>query len=321
MARIAYPYPSLTQWDYQGFDSSSPYFTDAQMAQMAADGVRVFGRYLYDGDKGCTRAEALRWLNHGIALYFYYEVNTTDAVQGYAHGYELGRACQAQIQAVGVPDNTMIFCCCDRDVTDTTARGAVVEFYRGFKAAIPYHSVGIYGGLNVMEAVKAADSGAWLCQAGAWGFEEFDRIDCRQWLISRNSQAYTPNNLNYLRIQGVTVGAGQTPDLMWAYWRGNSVDLVSVPSLEYCWRNASQPRPTPYTPPPAPPSQASPSDGISGSGVKRYHNIDSCPEWSKAVLKSLLDSGKLKGRPNGDLDLSEDMVRILTIIFREEENS
>ena len=49
---------------------------------------------------------------------------------------------------------------------------------------------------------------------------------------------------------------------------------------------------------------------------KVYHYTMEIPEEFRPTIQKLLDSGKLKGRTAGDLDLTESMVRMLVILNR-----
>ena len=49
---------------------------------------------------------------------------------------------------------------------------------------------------------------------------------------------------------------------------------------------------------------------------KRYNRVEEMPDWAKAPIQKLIDSGALAGDTNGDLGLSLDMMRILVIIGR-----
>lgn len=44
-----------------------------------------------------------------------------------------------------------------------------------------------------------------------------------------------------------------------------------------------------------------------------YNTIEEVPEYAKATIQKLMDKGALQGKANGDLALSEDMLRILVI--------
>lgn len=241
MSFNSYPFPSL-DWQYQGFD----YWGLSNLSQslvdnMYADGVRFVGRYLYaqqyPNGKGISQAEIQMYLNAGISMYFYYEVNSTDALGGFNTGYQNGLDCLAQCVALGVPNGTQIYCCCDTGVSDADANGVVMDYLRGFAAALPLYNVGIYGGANVMQACYTALPQNLRCQAGAWGIQEFSPIDVRQWLISSNRQAL---NDNKIRIANISIDSNG-----YAYWRGNNVDLVSADTLTNMWGNGS---PTPPTP-------------------------------------------------------------------------
>ena len=237
-----YPFPSY-DWQYQGFD----YWGIANMSQfladeMYADGVRVVGRYLYPqqypNGKGISQAEAQMYLNAGISMFFYYEVNTSDALGGYSRGQQNGQACLAEATAIGVPLGTQIYCCCDTGVSDSDANGVVMDYLEGFMDALPDYNTGIYGSANVMQACYSNFPANLRCQAGAWGAQEFSPIDVRQWLINSNRQAL---NDNKIRIANITIDSQG-----YAYWRGNNVDLISTDSLTNMWGSGS---PTPPTPP------------------------------------------------------------------------
>lgn len=44
-----------------------------------------------------------------------------------------------------------------------------------------------------------------------------------------------------------------------------------------------------------------------------YNTIEEVPEYAKPTIQKLMDKGALQGKANGDLALSEDMIRILVI--------
>lgn len=48
----------------------------------------------------------------------------------------------------------------------------------------------------------------------------------------------------------------------------------------------------------------------------RIHGIADAPTWAQPELKRLIERGALKGRDSSDLDLSEDMLRVLIICQR-----
>lgn len=242
MALHNYPYPSLS-WQYQGIDFAGMGTITPQLAQdMYDDGIRFVGRYLYSSQypngKGISAEEAQIYLDAGLSIYFYYEVNTTDALGGYNVGYQNGLAALAEATALNVPHGTQIYCCCDTGVTQEQANGVVMDYLDGFADALPDYNIGIYGGVEVMKACYDAFPANLRCQAGAWGSEEFEPIDARQWLIASLRSAILDG---YVNIQNVTLDANGYP-----LWRGHSVDLCSAPSLDNMWNTGS---PTPPTPP------------------------------------------------------------------------
>jgi len=50
--------------------------------------------------------------------------------------------------------------------------------------------------------------------------------------------------------------------------------------------------------------------------IKRYKNIKEMPEWMQPYIKKWVDKGYIKGNSTGELDFSEDMVRVLIISER-----
>lgn len=240
MAVYSYPYPSYS-WQYQGLDYWGMSGISQQLANdMYSDGVRFVGRYLYadkyPNGKGITAQEAQFYLNAGIRIFFFYEVNESDALGGYQRGRENGLACLQEALDLNVPDGTQIYCCCDTGVTDTQANGVVMQYLDGFREALSTYNTGIYGGQNVVTACYNTYPNNYRCQAGAMGFQEFAPINVRQWMISYNRQAQADG---YIGIQNVVIDSDG-----YATWRGHSVDLLSADSLANMWGSSPVP-PTP----------------------------------------------------------------------------
>lgn len=260
MSTSPYPYSSYS-WDYQGFDFWGMSGLDATLAQeMYDDGVRFVGRYLfgqqYPNGKGLSAAEAQCYLDAGISIFLYYEVNTSDALGGRTKGEELGAQALIQAAALGVPLGTPIICCCDTGVTDAQANGVVMQFLQGFASQLPDYRIGIYGGTNVMQACYNLNPDYWRVQAGAvgWGANEFDDLNVRQWAWGWNRTAV---NDGYCRISNITINRDGS-----ASWRGRSVDILSAPTLVNMWGPGSSPTPPSPTPPPPPPVPPVESDNM-----------------------------------------------------------
>ena len=115
MALHDYPYPSY-DWGFQGVDFAHIPMTQALADAMYNDGIRIVGRYIYPTGKGITAQEARYYINAGINIYFYYEVDTSDALGGYNRGLQNGASCLAEAFIAGVPLETQIYCCCDTGV-------------------------------------------------------------------------------------------------------------------------------------------------------------------------------------------------------------
>ena len=47
--------------------------------------------------------------------------------------------------------------------------------------------------------------------------------------------------------------------------------------------------------------------------MNRYHYTADIPDWGRATVQKLLDKGYLTGKAPDDLDLSEDMIRLLVV--------
>ena len=244
MPLTSYPFESYS-WSYQGIDFAGIPITQELANQMYEDGIRFVGRYLfsirYPQGKGITAEEAQYYLNAGIRIFLYYEVNSTDALGGYEAGYQNGLACLIECTDLSVPQGTQIYCCCDMGVTDEQASGVVMDYLSGFADALPNYNVGIYGGLNVIEEAYISFPNAYRCQAGAWGVQEFSPINVRQWLIATNNSAASDG---YINIQNISIDANG-----YATWRNYSVDLVSADTLDNMWGDDSPtpPAPTPTT--------------------------------------------------------------------------
>lgn len=52
-----------------------------------------------------------------------------------------------------------------------------------------------------------------------------------------------------------------------------------------------------------------------GSTMRRFHDLNECPEWGRPTVEKLLGNGYMEGKPTG-LDLSEDMLRVFVILDR-----
>ena len=56
---------------------------------------------------------------------------------------------------------------------------------------------------------------------------------------------------------------------------------------------------------------------VKGDGTKMiYQTVNQIPEYAKSIIKDLVDSGVIKGEENGNLNLSDEMVRTIIITKR-----
>lgn len=47
-----------------------------------------------------------------------------------------------------------------------------------------------------------------------------------------------------------------------------------------------------------------------------YKTVNEIPEYAKSIIKDLVDSGVINGEENGNLNLSDEMVRTIIITKR-----
>ena len=56
---------------------------------------------------------------------------------------------------------------------------------------------------------------------------------------------------------------------------------------------------------------------VKGDGTKMiYQTLNQIPEYAKSIIKDLVDSGIIKGEENGNLNLTDEMVRTIIICKR-----
>ena len=58
------------------------------------------------------------------------------------------------------------------------------------------------------------------------------------------------------------------------------------------------------------------SGGEEDDSMPRYETVNDLPEWAKEPMQGLMDAGAMAGDGNGNIDLSDDMVRVLTLMKR-----
>lgn len=52
---------------------------------------------------------------------------------------------------------------------------------------------------------------------------------------------------------------------------------------------------------------------LEGGTMKRYNKVEEMPKWAQEPIQALIDAGALQGDENGNLNLTEDMMRMLVI--------
>lgn len=58
------------------------------------------------------------------------------------------------------------------------------------------------------------------------------------------------------------------------------------------------------------------SGGEEDDSMPRYETVNDLPEWAKEPMQELMAAGAMQGDGKGTIDLSDDMVRVMTIMKR-----
>lgn len=59
--------------------------------------------------------------------------------------------------------------------------------------------------------------------------------------------------------------------------------------------------------------RAAVAERMEETDMKRYNKVEEMPAWAQPEIQALVDAGALRGDENGDLNLTEDMIRMLII--------
>lgn len=142
-------------------------------AAFAAAGVKAVGRYLASDGRGITAAEYQDLKAHGIGVWLVREGAASGMLGGFAQGVADAKIAAAQIAAVGLPADSLVYAAADWDVS--TAQFPVCDAYlQGFASVLGVNRTGIYGGLHYLNHAHAAGLavGFWRAGATSWDHGE-----------------------------------------------------------------------------------------------------------------------------------------------------
>jgi len=139
-------------------------------AALKAAGVVAVGRYLATDGRGITAAEYDDLRTHGIGVWLVREVSASGMLGGRPRGVADGQVAQQQIDAAGLPGNTLVYAAADWDVTDAQF-AACDDYLSGFASVLGATRTGIYGGLHYLNHAHQAGLAVSFWQAGATSWD------------------------------------------------------------------------------------------------------------------------------------------------------
>ena len=270
----------------RGIDCASPVSARAAMI-LKAEGFSFVGRYLVPP----SYAKALSWAEAeilhaaGLEILLVWETTAARMRGGTAAGREDGARACARAQELGVPETAILYFAADFDACPEEMSALRAYLTAARDQTGPYE-VGVYGSYRVVEAMRGSVArGYWQCVA---------------WSGGRVSDAMTVYQAQW---QGAEEARALGAKL------GFAVDIDECPDTARAgmW------------PPRQPEPVAEKEDGM--DGMERYNSVAELPTWAKPTIRKLIGRGCLKGNGGkrdadglpADLDLSEDMIRILVI--------
>ena len=196
-------------------------------AALKAAGIDFVGRYLwYPGcdSKAIDTGELAGLRAVGLPVVFGFEKTATRALGGYPAGVEDGQQSQSSLDTLHASDAPVYFAVDfdpdRRPVGGTDETPAVIDYFHGIGATIPWGRCGVYAGDRVWQRV----SGKWLWQAQATSW----------------STLYPSPAAHIVQGVGSVVA-------------GSSVDLDTASVSDYGQWPPPPPHPTPPPPHPTPP--------------------------------------------------------------------
>lgn len=267
----------------RGIDCASP--VSARAANiLKAEGFSWVGRYLVPPSytKALSWSEAEILHAAGLEILLVWESTAARMRGGAAAGREDGARAYARARELGVPDSAIIYFAADFDAQpeDMSALRAYLTAARDQTG--PYE-VGVYGSYRVVEAMKTSVAkGFWQCVAWSNGrMSDAMTVYQAQWQGTEEAKALGAK-------LGFAVDIDECPDTARA---GMWTHRLRQPVAE------------------------------KEDGMERYNSVAELPTWAKPTIRKLIGRGCLKGNGGkrdadglpADLDLSEDMIRLLVI--------
>lgn len=135
-------------------------------AGLSAAGVKAVGRYVDDDPRGITAAEYRDLSVHGVGVWLVRESAAAAMLAGYARGVADAQGAQQQINAAGLPANSIVHAAADWPVS-ASQFPRCDDYLRGFASVLGVNRTGIYGGLYYLNHAHAAGLAVSFWQAGA----------------------------------------------------------------------------------------------------------------------------------------------------------
>lgn len=167
-------------------------------AALAAAGVKAVGRYVNDpGGKGINTSELHDLQSHGVAVWLIFETSGQDAT-GSGNGVADARAAQSAVNALGFPHAVVYFAIDEQNAPDLT------DYFQGIARVIPLARIGVYGGLDTIQAAQRARLASFFWQTYAWSRGEVaSGIHLYQYL---NGQTINGGAVDYCRTLEANFG-------------------------------------------------------------------------------------------------------------------
>ena len=181
-------------------------------AAIKAAGKKFVVRYLFNdgqGGKGLDGSELADLLANGLEIVLVYEAYAASMKEGRATGRAHAQAAQQQIEALGLPKNSVVYFAADWDAS-AAEQGAIDEYNRGAAEIIGVDRVGIYGSADVMTRTMQSGTAKWFWQTYAWSRGRVQEgIHLYQYLNGQNLNGAVDYNRTSLDNYGQVSKAGQ----------------------------------------------------------------------------------------------------------------
>jgi hypothetical protein len=146
------------------------YVTGPAVADMKDAGVTFVCRYLSEVNaltkiKLLTAGEVKTLSENGISIVSNYEWYADRAAEGFASGVVDAQIAAEQHTACGGPSTRPIYFSVD---FDTSATGAIIDYFKGVASVIGLHRTGAYGSYRVIKGLLDVGAITWGWQTYAW---------------------------------------------------------------------------------------------------------------------------------------------------------